>query len=153
MFALNQQKFERLFARVRHPQIELKLSDSDVKSGDIYSIEVKPQNHGYVSLLQFFDSGQIQLLIDNKKVNSKEAFTFPDLHLYDGLYAEANGKKRLSKDLTLAILCDEMIDLSLIANISVNSMLENNQNLFSQLMQQVSGCSVSSDIINIKGRI
>ena len=59
--------------------------------------------------------------------------------------------KRLSKDLTLAILCDEVIDLSAISEISVDTIVENNQNLFSQLMHRVSECSVSSDIINIIG--
>jgi hypothetical protein len=151
MFALNKQGFEHLFVRVKNPAIQLKLSNTHVKSGDIYSIELKPEIYGYASLVQIFDSGQIKLLIDNKIVNSKDTITFPDLTKFDGLYAEANGQKRLSKDLTLAILCNEVVDLSDITEISVDTIIENNQSLFSQLMHRISGCSVSSNIINIVG--
>ena len=157
MFNLNQQNIERLFARVNSPNIRLTLSKNDLKSGELYFIKVEALKRGYLSLIQFFDSGQLQVLIDNDIVSSNKSITFPDDTLYEGLYAEANKQnklsKRFSKDLTLAILCDDRIDLSTISAISNDSLVENNQYLFSQLMQKVSKCSVSSDIINIKGRL
>jgi len=151
MFSFSRQDFKLLFAKSQHPDLELQLSKGRVQQGDLYHIKLKSHRKGYLSLLQVFDSGQMHVLIDNQLLKPEESMTFPDLNDYDGLVAQGNKARGVSKDLTLAVLCTKPNKLGSIAPISQQALAEDNQQMFSLVMQQIKDCVVSSDIVRIQG--
>ena len=149
MFALGENDFSLLFARISSDAIKLRSSSSSLKEGDLYHFNMQIKPFGYLSLLYFSGDGQLSILKNNEWQNGDNNSTYPDLKLYDGLAAEAN-KQRYSQDLAILALCDNTIDLSNISDISIEHSQEKNQYQFNQVMQKIAKCKISSEIIKIQ---
>jgi hypothetical protein len=150
VFIISQAEFELIFSEVDNKNVKLDLSKSNINVGDLYHINIQPKREGFLSLIQIFNTGEIQLLIDNKDVHANQQIVFPDLNEYDGLYAESSNKVN-SRDLTLSILCSSEINLKDIKTIGIEIVSTNNHYALNSVLKRIDSCSVSSKVTYIKG--
>ena len=152
MFLLTPNDFKLLFASVSNEVINLHLSKSNLQAGELYSINLNIRSKGYLSLFYLSSDGQLQTLIENKKIDHRKSLTYPDLTLFDGLAAEANKTELFSQDLVLAVLCKGKNDFSLLPSISNTIVNTSTQYLFKSTMDKIEQCAVSTQVLKIIGK-
>ncbi|MGR6832090.1 hypothetical protein [Aliivibrio wodanis] len=141
-FPLSKEDRNKLFTHISNSSVHLDLSDKHIDSGEFYHLNVVASKYGYLSLLQQYDDGTTQILEDNRLMKKEEFFTFPNLNQYNGLEAYNNTRAPI-RDLTLAVLCPNPIDISGIPTISEN-FNQTETSFFNYLMAMTKSCEISS---------
>lgn len=131
----------RLFTTVKSAALELQLSRNVINSGQYYHINITPIDSGYLSLVQLYDDGTVQLLVGNMSVPKRQAFTYPNLNDYHGLEAY-NAELAPIQDLTLAIQCKKPIDIMGLPTVSEH-ISQSKVSFFNYLMDISKDCSVA----------
>lgn len=134
----------KLFATVKSPKVDLKLSRDFIASGHFYHIKTELVAPGYFSLVQQYSDGTTQLLIDNMQVKAHQAITYPNLDDFNGLEAYNITEKPI-QDLTLAMLCKRPIDIAGIPAISSDAE-KSGISFFNYLMDISKDCFIASQV-------
>ena len=141
-FPLSAEDKIKLFTTVKTLKLGLKLSRNVINSGMYYHIDITPTDSGYLSLVQLYDDGTVQLLFSNLNVSEKQAVTYPSLNNYHGLEAY-NAKSTPIQDLTLAIQCEEPIDIIGLPTIGEH-ISASRMSFFNYLMDISKDCAVAA---------
>ena len=146
--------FEGFFAESRHRHLALEVLPShELKQDDFYSLKVRTNAGGYLSLFQVLQNGQVlRLGSANVKVEAKQTTVFPDPENYEGMVAENLTEDLQVRDLAIAVLCENVRPgLTKYVGITEQNVDDASLKLYSypDLIEQSEGCALGSRFLFI----
>ena len=145
-FPISSSILKKLFSSKTSKNITLNIPKK-VKHEEFYFINIKPKKKAYVTLIQIYENGESSILFDNKKVVKNQLVTFPNPNDYNGLEAYLNDGQTKSKDMTIAVLCDQPKDFSYFDYVSTSK--EAYAKVYGKMFDAIDGCEISSKITSI----
>ncbi|MEJ6079240.1 hypothetical protein MT391_11975 [Vibrio sp. 1-Bac 57] len=141
-------QYENLFFSHGSNNVLLDSTNSRLKQGEYYFINIETKKDGYLSLFQVYKDGSTGVLIENEVVQSNTPITFPDNNLYDGIEAILATNELTSFDVNVALLCQEKIDTSRFEKLD-ETPLSHDKPGFSLLLQYAQNCEFRMERLTI----
>ncbi|MEA3228589.1 MAG: LPP20 family lipoprotein [Campylobacterota bacterium] len=146
-FTIDKENLKKLFVSIENRFLKIQQPDA-ISAGNYYFIDIKTQKSGYVTVVQLYENGELSLLYSNKKMDKNRRYSYPNSDEYDGIEAYLNEGIVKTKDLTIAVLCEDKKDFSYFDTISEEK--ESFAKVYGTFFGMIDRCSVSSKSIVIK---
>jgi hypothetical protein len=144
-FLISQQEFMELFIINTTHNISIELKDS-LRDGEAYFITTKFREFGFASLFLVASSGTVVTMFKNIELVDA-SFTYPNKKEYDGLRAKIEGNIKQSKEMYIALLCQQKEDLGLFNQVTTK--LEKDSFRFGDLVDLMERCAFSTKVFTI----
>jgi len=143
-------EFIDLWSITKDNSINIKSTKNVLKKGDIFQLQININKEGYLSLFNVYSTGQTVFLIKNQRIDGITKLIYPDLNKFQGLIADIPQNNDFSKDLYISTLCPDVKNFSRYEPIDNKYLASNNSYHFGYLLEDINGCQVASDIVDIK---
>ena len=111
-FSLSKKNFDSFFNTINNQTITLSSKQSEYKEGEGFHLDFNIQKSGYLTLFNIYEDGRVGVIIENRRVQKSDKFLFPSLASKQEFYAALNMKGSDAKDMYVAILSGEKLNLS-----------------------------------------
>ncbi|RTR38647.1 hypothetical protein EKG38_10730 [Shewanella canadensis] len=151
-YPLTESEFMALFVEYSNEMVVIKPSKRVLLESDFYNFEIKTNREGFFSLYQITNSGDVQSLIENKVLMHNEYWVYPDLSLYEGMSLNIDSDRGYNVEMTIASICDKPSQFAFLDQIDTDYLIIDNKAMLSFVLDELSGCDVSSSIVKNKVR-
>ncbi len=111
-FALSKNNFDSFFNNINNQTITLSSKKTEYQEDEGFHLDFNIQKGGYLTLFNIYEDGRAGLIIENRIVHKSDIFSFPSLESKQEFYAALNTKGNNAKDMYIAILSEEKLNLS-----------------------------------------
>ena len=109
---LSDSQFDSFFTSVSNDSLSISSEYSTYQKDDTFTLQLKSQNNGYISILAVYENGKVGILLENKKIQKYQTITFPNKDSNLELIAGLNENNEATKDLYFAFFSKSKINLS-----------------------------------------
>jgi len=139
-----------LWAGCESKALKIKSTKNSLSEGDIFHLKIDIYEKGYLSLFNVYQTGQTIILLKNQLINNNTQLTYPDIEKYIGLEANIPKNQINSMDLYISVLCCDKKDFSRYEPIDNKHLASQQSYLFGDLLENIKGCHIASDIVHMK---
>ncbi len=143
-FIIKHNEYNQFLFQYKSDEINLNIK-SQLKNKEKYFIQINPAVKGYLSLVQIYNTTDVQILFANKLINNQNII-FPDFKMSDGLEVDLDNN-RSATILTIAFVCEEQKDFSKFNNLFLSTITVKNK--LSDLINTIGNCEYSSNFTKV----
>jgi len=145
-FLISEDEFIKLFANIENPKINIKTKDR-LKNNELYFINTESKSFGFASLFLVYEKGMVVNMFKNIELDNAN-FTYPNKNKFNGLKAIISNNKQESRDMFVALLCQQKEDFGLFNQVS--TIIEKNSFMFGYLVDLMEEkCTFATKILTI----
>ncbi|MGF1868880.1 LPP20 family lipoprotein [Photobacterium indicum] len=145
---LPEAQYSHLFFNQSADSLSIKSTQTRLKQGEYYFINLETDSSGYLSLFQVYEDGSTGVLIENKKVESNSNIEFPNRNEYDGIEALLSENQE-TYDTNIALLCHQKIDTSRFEKLD-ETRLSTDTPGFGLILKYLPNCTYTMERLSIK---
>lgn len=144
-FILLDTDIKQFLLSVSNPNIEIKASKQQLKSGDYFHFNiVNHSNDNYSSLIQIDEVGKVIVHFGNLKAKQ---ITYPNLKMFEGLEAGIVNNKDTAVEMYLVISCREKNNFAIFEQTGLNFNTNKDALRFPNLYKIINKCDYSSSLL------
>ena len=150
-FSLSRKNFDSFFNSINNQAIKLFSKRTLYQEDDGYYLDFTVSQRGHLTLFNIYEDGRVGLIIENRAVKNEDAFSFPSVASKQEFYAAVNVKGKDTKDMFIAILSSEKLNLSQYKK-QMAKRVDKNEYLFNEVLALTQAYSFTTLVLRIEAK-
>ncbi|MEA2073041.1 MAG: LPP20 family lipoprotein [Campylobacterota bacterium] len=143
---LNYAQFDSFFSSINSQKLQISSEYSSYQADDVFKLEVKSKEDGFLSILVVYENGKVGVLLENRAIKKESLELFPKADDNFDMVAGLNEDNSATKDLYFAFVTPTRINLAEFETVS-GSLLGEKEYRFNQVISLCSKYNFASTLI------